>query len=372
MNKVATFLKDMTYNSRYEFLDMGSNKDELMQIAAKRGIKFPARDLAPFKCIYAFIDRKNLNGCTLPREEVEKSIDTLVGKAIDFDHLRKNVVGHWIDVVVEGDTIVAYGVFYKGNFKEDYLTIKDLMENGVLAISFEAYGHREGSEHDYNLRDIEFAGGALLIKTKPAFPGSEVMELAQREKVLEMASVMVEPNEYIHFGGKDDSKGETFSCECINCGYSIETEQHCSEIKCEKCNGQMRRKDRPGPGQGKLINKDGGKDMTIEELKKELASKEEELSKVKKELTEKDEIIAKKDETLEKVNATIEELKKESEEAKVKIEEIEQSKSKEIEKARKDATVIAERKSELGKFAEELTDEDLLNDDKYEVAKMQM
>jgi hypothetical protein len=34
----------------------------------------------------------------------------------------------------------------------------------------------------------------------------------------------------------------------VECGHSITSEQHCKNLKCEKCGGQMRRKERPGPG----------------------------------------------------------------------------------------------------------------------------
>jgi len=45
----------------------------------------------------------------------------------------------------------------------------------------------------------------------------------------------------------EDSK-QTFTCECLNCGYVMESDQHCRDIKCPKCGGEMRRKERPGPG----------------------------------------------------------------------------------------------------------------------------
>jgi len=50
---------------------------------------------------------------------------------------------------------------------------------------------------------------------------------------------------------KAGEKAETFSCECVDCGETIETETHCKDLKCEKCGGQMRRKERPGPGKEK-------------------------------------------------------------------------------------------------------------------------
>lgn len=44
---------------------------------------------------------------------------------------------------------------------------------------------------------------------------------------------------------------QTYSCECIKCNYKMESEQHCADLKCPECGGQMRRAERPGPGQSK-------------------------------------------------------------------------------------------------------------------------
>jgi len=41
---------------------------------------------------------------------------------------------------------------------------------------------------------------------------------------------------------------ETFNCECVDCGYTQKSKKHCKDLKCPKCGGQMRRKDRPGTG----------------------------------------------------------------------------------------------------------------------------
>lgn len=54
----------------------------------------------------------------------------------------------------------------------------------------------------------------------------------------------------------DDTLKQKFNCECIECGYKIQSEKHCKDLKCIKCGGQMRRAERPGPGQaGKDENK---------------------------------------------------------------------------------------------------------------------
>jgi hypothetical protein len=45
-----------------------------------------------------------------------------------------------------------------------------------------------------------------------------------------------------------------YNCQCISCGYTLTSTEHCSEIKCPRCGGSMRRSGRPGPGQPLLAN----------------------------------------------------------------------------------------------------------------------
>jgi len=57
---------------------------------------------------------------------------------------------------------------------------------------------------------------------------------------------------------KKDADEEKYNCECVDCGYQIESEEHCKDIKCPECGGEMRRVERPGPGQKKekpIVNK---------------------------------------------------------------------------------------------------------------------
>ena len=44
-------------------------------------------------------------------------------------------------------------------------------------------------------------------------------------------------------------RAKKYTCECIECGHLQETDKHCKDIKCSECGAQMRRKERPGPGQ---------------------------------------------------------------------------------------------------------------------------
>jgi hypothetical protein len=233
MNNITAFLRDFTYGSSYELLEVGKNDEELKEIAEKRGIVLPAMDLSVFKCRYAYIDRTNLNGCALPKEEVEQSLQTLVGKAIDFDHYRGRVVGVWIDSKIEGNEIIAYGIFFKGNLADDYDIIQDLLKQGRLRVSFEAYGNRDFKEDGtYDLTDIEFAGGALLISTNPAFPGAEVLEMSNK-RMLELASTLKEPSKFLH------NTKEKFLEKSRFYAYDFETVMRMlGEVKCPKCEAE--------------------------------------------------------------------------------------------------------------------------------------
>jgi len=70
---------------------------------------------------------------------------------------------------------------------------------------------------------------------------------------------------------------QTYACECIKCGYKMDSKKHCADIKCPECGGQMRRAERPGPGQ--------------ESLNIDTASKEEVLITFKKLIKEYPELI---------------------------------------------------------------------------------
>ena len=194
--EIKVLFEQMTYGTQYVFLDEAKDKDELQKIAKRRGMVLPSPDLAIFKGKYAFVDQANKNGCTLPREEVEKSINTLVGKAVDIDHFRRNVVGTWLDAELDGDTIVTYGSILKSNFADEYNEFRNKMEGGKCKISFEAWGNRRFKNPNnqlegYDLLDIHFAGGALLFNTSPAFSDAEVMEYAM-VKIIETGDKIIE------------------------------------------------------------------------------------------------------------------------------------------------------------------------------------
>jgi len=406
--QLETFLNDITYNSSYRFLEMGADDDELMEVAKSKNIVLPALDLAVFKCIYAFTDRQNLNGCTLEKAEVEAALPTISGKAIDFDHIRGKIVGHWADAKLEDDKIIAYGFFFKGNLPDEYEAIKELMEGGVLAISFEAYGVRNftnAAQTEYTFSNIEFSGGALLINTSPAFPGSEVLEMAKtdnQKKVLEFASKTSAPKTFI----KEVAKGEesmekeekkpeiarfyTYDFETIlSLVYSteeeLETYLNIDSIDFKNMKVSAKRMDNDevveislkpkvktlkqgNRNEEEIKMEDDKKKELVEETKAEEARKAEELKATE---TKAEETKAADEKRETEVAELKSDLKaKEDEIAKLTkdVEDLQASIEAKVEEAKKTTETLIERRNALGEVAKEMSDEQLLDEKEYQIA----
>jgi len=146
------------------------------------------------------------------------------------------------------------------------------------------------------LGDLEFYDENILTKVlvagarcgvSPKVRGDE-MDGFLRNFTFENFSVVTNPavkKAYINLS-------ENYSCECLKCGHTIQTKEHCRDIKCPKCGGEMRRSERPGPGQENSNFKEvkGGlkKEMSEDKIEEKVDEKEkEEKSEVKEE--EKDE-----------------------------------------------------------------------------------
>lgn len=50
------------------------------------------------------------------------------------------------------------------------------------------------------------------------------------------------------YNGSVEPTMASYECECLKCGKVLSSENHCKDIKCPDCGGDMRRKDRPGVG----------------------------------------------------------------------------------------------------------------------------
>jgi len=192
--QVEEFLRDLSYNASYSFLEVGKNDDELKKIAEKRGVVLPSPDLAVFKARYLVTDKANRNRCILEKADVKEALATAVGKRVTIDHMLKRVVGSILDAELVSEEVIIYASLYKSSFEEEFDTLKQMFTDGFAGVSFEAWGERQVKEDGtYVLKRPHFAGVGLMIKEQPAEPTASVLELAKK---------MAAPSTFLHTGEK--------------------------------------------------------------------------------------------------------------------------------------------------------------------------
>jgi HK97 family phage prohead protease len=88
-----------------------------------------------------------------------------------------------------------------------------------------------------------------------------------------------EPEERTETKDEENRKKE-YECECIECKHTLKTKKHCKDVKCPECGGDMRRKERPGPGRSQE-NKEAEKkeEVKTEEEKKEINERRRHIAK---------------------------------------------------------------------------------------------
>lgn len=74
-----------------------------------------------------------------------------------------------------------------------------------------------------------------------------------------------------------EEKQEEYTCECLECGEVIKTSEHCRDIKCPKCGGEMRRQERPGVGKDAETKEE--KKVEEKVVEKKVETKEEKIEK---------------------------------------------------------------------------------------------
>ena len=95
----------------------------------------------------------------------------------------------------------------------------------------------------------EIAKVADTLENDPKVDNAWAIAISQFKKghVVE-GNRWVEKKEQYEMANSEAQEQGTVRCECLDCGHILETEEHCADITCPECGGQMRREDRPGPG----------------------------------------------------------------------------------------------------------------------------
>ena len=245
--QLKVFLEDFIDKSETMIIEEGSERKELEAIAKKHNIIVKgSTDLAIFKTIYALTDVPNANGAILPKKEILRSLPTLIGKPIDIDHDRRYVIGYYIDYkyIHKSGTIVAYGIFFKSNFAEEWEEAKRLFKKRKLSTSFEIWSPRnkrkKNPDGTYELYDMEIAGGALIYKTEPAFKEAKVLDIAKKNIEHNKCDLILAKKEYnadeVMCVGDLCSSATLSHIVCPICGYEFEQEIDGSFLSCPSCN----------------------------------------------------------------------------------------------------------------------------------------
>ena len=181
------FLRDHLERSEIILLEEGKEQDDILAVAKAKGyILQGSNDLAGFKTIYTFTNKANINKARLPEDLLLKALPGIIGKPVDIDHNRIYVVGHYIDYkyIAAKNMVIAYGVFYKSNFGDEWKEAQRLFKQKKLATSYEIWCAKKNRKYlpdgTYMLMSIEIAGGGLMFKEKPAFPDALVLEVAMK------------------------------------------------------------------------------------------------------------------------------------------------------------------------------------------------
>ena len=262
-------------------------------------------------------------------------------------------IGRCIDLDIREDEIIATTEFNKN----DPLAVKvfNAYKDGFLhawSIGFMPIKYKEvtlenreelNSEYKLNisLEQLEEAGmdgayvvhkwelreySAVPVPGNPEALSADKVDFFKRELVTRglVKESDVDTIEIKKAKGKKEEKDE-YSCECLDCGEEVKSKEHCKDIKCPKCGGEMRRKDRTGTGKDAEVEV---KDVEVKTRDAEEVSKEVKAEEVKGEETVAEKVEVKEEVKPEEVKEEkVEEVKAEE----VKVEEVkEEAKAEEV------------------------------------------
>lgn len=389
---------------------------EITSIAKQVGITVPSESLGVFKSVYAKLEDANKNGIRLDSKAVKENLHTIIGTQVNLNHARAGyTVGSiiWADLNDKNEIEIAF-TFFKTVYPEDYEKALKLFDKGNLTVSFEIMSKRETQELHADgtktLNDIIFDGVGLLLDEKPAYPGAIVFERAKRE----IRKIIGQDSPDLVFATQ-------IAKDCRSMLDDIEKTIKNKNVKGgikemdKKTNEKLMSRYKEGliAELGDLTKGWTDEDFLNDDKVKEARTPKEKASKESKKVTEKAEAEkAKNDETVivtdkkSKVTETLSEgedkIKIESETKRTvdgkpsfseisdteivytfaQVEEIKEEMKAEYEKklkekdeqitsAYKNAEKIVNLKIDLGEYAKDLSDEDLLNENKIARMKLQ-
>ena len=290
------------------------NGKSTIEKAKKKGICVDNPSLAFFSSVLCEIELPNANKIRLAEDAVYEALDSLIGCQVNFSHIGRGAINGFIfDAFINKKKQVCIScVFFKKIYNIEYDHAKKSFAKGELTMSYELSADSDTieklSDGTRRIHDFYFTGAGLLIGETPACENAIVYEFAKKMENERQELIFAKKSNLINLQPIKEKKITTlieslvaqlnmeerkmdlvakYNCECLKCGEIVASDQHCKDIKCPKCGGEMRRKDRPSKDvNSNETNEEGGKSIvTIEEIKAKLT---EELGDLVKDWTDED------------------------------------------------------------------------------------
>jgi len=200
-------------------------------------------------------------------------------------------------------------------------------------------------------------------ETKPEEKKEEVSEEKVEDKKEEAKSEETKEEK------PSEEVAKKYSCECLECGKKVQTTEHCKDIKCPECGGEMRREDRPS----KTAQEENAQEVH------EKTTETRVYDVIRDDSTNKMEVVETVTTTIERDGKVItdEKMVRETVYSQEQMDAMKAecdaklvSKDEEIKFVKEHASEIIRIRAEFGDFVKDMSDEDLFNEAKMEIIKL--
>ena len=262
-----------------------------------------------------------------------------------------------------------YKNLLKGNHSEGENNMDKKANDALLAKQKEIIIEEFGNEAVKDWSDDDYLNQDKIDELRESLKANDV-DSEEKKKEIEKEKVNEETLE----------EAKSYSCECVECGKKQTSNDHCKDLICPECGGQMRRVDRPGSGKSASV--EDAKEEVIEDAKEKVIEKETKITTKETYDDEKfdsDRIEETVEEETKVDGKTTKKLKQttdvtytyvEMEEVKAEYEKKLEEKDKEIAFIKDNVKKVIEIRAELGDFVKELSDEQLFDETLIEIAKL--
>lgn len=234
---ISQALLDLAKTSETTFLDNSKIDNEIVDAAKKVGIVLPSPDFAVFATTYAEIDKVNKNGVVLPRKAVEKGLQTLIGKQLNWEHDGKGFVcGYTIAAKINEDKIQTINVLFKSLFPDKIDELKEKIKTKEAAVSFEIWNKDPNTGDsvvkmlDNGFREISriiFHGTGVLLVNPPACPNAKIFKLIAKKEIEEADSkVFAEDLIFATLAIEEPSCKNCVNCNCKKEEQTVKLEEN--------------------------------------------------------------------------------------------------------------------------------------------------